>query len=179
MKPIKNTTLLARTEGGKIGMVREAGEVNYSLTRKDEDVIIEKALSILAKRIKKGKTQFSKPEDAIKFLSLHLTEQEYESFLLILLDSQNIILDIHEMFRGTINSTEVHTRELVKTVLDSNASGIVIAHNHPSGYNVPSQADKTLTENLRKIFKPLEVRVLDHILIAGVEHYSFAENGLI
>ncbi|RIZ67494.1 MAG: hypothetical protein D0528_12040, partial [Methylococcales bacterium] len=84
-----------------------------------------------------------------------------------------------ELFRGTIDGASVYPREVVKQALHHNAAAVIFAHNHPSGVTEPSQADKQITEKLKKALDLFDIRVLDHFIIGDGEPYSFAEHGLI
>ena len=83
------------------------------------------------------------------------------------------------MFRGTLTQTSVYPREVVKAVLRHNAAAVILAHNHPSGVPEPSQSDRSLTDTLKQALSLVEVRVLDHFIVAGTETVSFAERGLV
>nr|ELN5399091.1 DNA repair protein RadC [Pseudomonas aeruginosa] len=89
------------------------------------------------------------------------------------------LIDYAEMFRGTIDSAEVHPREVVKEALRLNAAAVIISHNHPSGNPEPSAADRAMTSQLRQALALVDVRTLDHIIVAGGTTTSFAERGLI
>jgi len=96
-----------------------------------------------------------------------------------LLDSQNRLIEAHELFRGTLSQTSVYPREVVKYTLARNAAAVVFAHNHPSGVAEPSRADELLTQNLKQALALVDVRVLDHFVVAGTSTVSFAERGLV
>jgi DNA repair protein RadC len=89
------------------------------------------------------------------------------------------LIEYAEMFRGTIDGASVYPRELVKEALRHNAAAVIISHNHPSGNPEPSQADKVLTQRLNEALRLVDVRVLDHVIVAGNSTASFAERGLI
>jgi len=97
----------------------------------------------------------------------------------VLLDAQNRVLSCEEMFRGTLTETSVYPREIVKTALTANAAAVIFAHNHPSGVSEPSRADESLTRQLKAALALVDVKVLDHFVIAGDEFVSFAERGLL
>jgi DNA repair protein RadC len=99
---------------------------------------------------------------------------EHEVFIILLLDSQNRLIEAHELFRGTLSQTSVYPREVVKYTLARNAAAVVFAHNHPS-----SRADELLTQNLKQALALVDVRVLDHFVVAGTSTVSFAERRLI
>jgi DNA repair protein RadC len=120
------------------------------------------------------------PRAVRDWLRLKLAGLPHEVFLILLLDSQNRVISSEQLFRGTLNQTSVHPREVVKLALQRNAAAVILAHNHPSGVAEPSQADRLLTETLIKALGLIDVRVLDHFIVAGnAEPLSFAERGLL
>jgi len=141
--------------------------------------IINKALAILENRLAKPDRVLSKPEDAISYLKLHFAGLEHESFRIMFLNSRHGLIQLKEMFRGTIDGAPVFPREVVKAALQFNAAAVILAHNHPSGHSEPSPADKQITKRLAEALRLVDVRVLDHIVVGGDETYSFAEHGLM
>ncbi|MEI6302525.1 MAG: DNA repair protein RadC [Betaproteobacteria bacterium] len=119
------------------------------------------------------------PSSVKDYLRLHFAEREHESFVTLFLDAQNRLISAEELFRGTLTQTSVYPREVVKRSLAANAAGVIFAHNHPSGVAEPSRADELLTRTLRQALALVDVRVLDHFVIAGANAVSFAEIGLI
>jgi DNA repair protein RadC len=116
--------------------------------------------------------------DVVKtYLRSRFTCQPHESFLVLFLDVKNRLIDAQEMFSGTLTHTSVYPREVVKAALRRNAAGIMLAHNHPSGVCEPSDADLRLTSALTQALALVDVRVLDHFVVAGSHVHSFAENG--
>lgn len=113
------------------------------------------------------------------FLRIHFAGREYESFVVLFLDAQNRLLAPLEMFRGTLTETSVYPREIVKAALRENAAAVIFAHNHPSGVAEPSRADEMLTQTLKKSLALVDVKVLDHFVVAGASILSFAERGLV
>ena len=113
------------------------------------------------------------------FLRLHFATYEQEAFVAIFLDSQHQVIVVDELFRGTLTQTSVYPREVVKASLRCNASAVLLAHNHPSGVAEPSQSDRMLTDALRQALLLVDVRVLDHFIVAGNSVLSFAERGLL
>jgi len=113
------------------------------------------------------------------YLRLLLNGKQYEVFVCLWLDAQHRVLRTEEAFRGTLTQTSVYPREIVKAALRANAASCVFAHNHPSGVAQPSQADELLTRNLREALSLVEVKVLDHFIVAGNQAISFAERGLL
>ena len=113
------------------------------------------------------------------YLRLKLRDLPHEVFMGLYLDAQNRVIGDEELFRGTLTQTSVYPREVVKRALAHNAAGVILAHNHPSGVAEPSQADEALTRSLRQALALVDVRVLDHFVIAGNSAVSFAERGLL
>jgi len=113
------------------------------------------------------------------YLRLALSGREHEVFVALMLDAQHRVLAIEELFRGTLTQTSVYPREVVKVALRSNAAAAIFAHNHPSGVAQPSQADELLTRSLRDALALVDVKVLDHFVVAGNQALSFAERGLL
>lgn len=111
------------------------------------------------------------------FLRLKLAGLPHEVFVGVFLDTQNRVLAVEELFRGSLSQTSVYPREVVKRALAHNAGGVIFAHNHPSGVAEPSQADRWLTEQLKTALALVDVRVLDHFIVAGGGGVSFAERG--
>lgn len=112
-------------------------------------------------------------------LRLHFAGREHESFVAMFLDAQHRLIETHELFRGTLTQTSVYPREVVKESLRVNAAAVIFSHNHPSGVTEPSQADQRLTTALKSALALVDVRVLDHFIVAGASILSFAERGLI
>ena len=113
----------------------------------------------------------------LDFLHSSLAHREREIFQVIFFDNQHRILHTSELFSGTINSVEVHPREIVREALKWNAAALILAHNHPSGIATPSNADREITQRIVQACTLLNLRVLDHIVIGRGEHVSFAEQG--
>lgn len=122
---------------------------------------------------------FNDPASAKEYFTAKLQGLEHEVFGIAFLTTQHQLIAYSEMFRGTLNQTSVYPREVVKEALRLNAAACVLTHNHPSGCNEPSNADLKCTKNLQDALGTIEVRILDHIIVAGKNTYSFAENGLI
>jgi DNA repair protein RadC len=113
------------------------------------------------------------------YLRLRLASRKEEAFLCIWLNAQHKAIDIEEPFRGTLTQTSVYPREIVKAALRLNAAAVIFAHNHPSGVAEPSRADELLTRDLASALALVEVKVLDHFVVAGSHTVSFAERGLL
>ncbi len=121
----------------------------------------------------------STPEFVKDYLRLFFAGREYESFVVLFLDAQNRLIVASELFRGTLTQTSVYPREVVKEALRVNAVSLIFSHNHPSGNTTPSRADEMLTQTLKAALALIDVRVLDHIIVAGNQTLSFAERGLL
>jgi DNA repair protein RadC len=119
------------------------------------------------------------PHTVRDYLKLHFAGREFESFVAIFLDAQHRVIVAEELFKGTLTQTSVYPREVVKAALKHNAAAVIFAHNHPSGTTEPSKSDELLTSALKQALALLDVRVLDHFIVAGNQTMSFAERGLI
>ena len=119
------------------------------------------------------------PQVVRDWLQLHCAALEHEVFIVLLLDAQNRVLSVEELFRGTLTQTSVFPREIVKVALRANAAAVIFAHNHPSGVAEPSRADEALTQSLKHALALVDVKVLDHFVVGGAAVMSFAERGLI
>ena len=119
------------------------------------------------------------PQAVRDYLRLSLSTRPYEVFVGLFLDSQNRLLSAEELFRGTLAQTSVYPREVVKAALSRNAAAMIFAHNHPSGVAEPSRADELLTQALKQALALVDIRTLDHFVVAGTRLTSFAERGLL
>jgi DNA repair protein RadC len=142
-----------------------------------EHQILEEAAMIIEQRhLREG--IYENPAATKEFLNFKLHQHEREVFSVMLLDNQHQLIEYQELFFGTINAANIYPREVLKAVLDSHASAVIFAHNHPSGITEPSQADIEITKVLKDALGLIDVRVLDHIVV-GKDSTSFAERGLI
>jgi DNA repair protein RadC len=139
---------------------------------------IELARRSLTEQMKK-RSALTSPGAVRDYLRLALAAKPHEVFVCIWLDAQHRVIDCVEAFRGTLTQTSVYPREIVKAALGANAAAVIFAHNHPSGAAQPSQADELLTRNLKEALALVEVKVLDHFIVAGNQAISFAERGLL
>lgn len=139
---------------------------------------IELGRRYLQAELAEGDT-FNSPEQTRDFLSLKLRAYPYEVFACLYLDNQHRLISFEELFRGTIDSTQVHPREVVRTALKYNAAAVILSHNHPSGVAEPSKADIEITSQLKKALALVEIRVLDHFIVGNDTAISFAERGLL
>ncbi|MES2901425.1 MAG: DNA repair protein RadC [Pseudomonadota bacterium] len=138
--------------------------------------VMELAQRAIGEQLRAGQTLAS-PDTVRTFLRMQLARQPHESFLVLFLDVKNRLLACDEMFRGTLTHTSVYPREVLKAALGYNAASVMFAHNHPSGVADPSEADLLLTRALVEALRLVDVRVLDHFVIAGAKVHSFAEHG--
>jgi DNA repair protein RadC len=125
------------------------------------------------------RTLFDSPSRVKEYLGLALARREHEVFAVLFLDAQHQLIEMEEMFRGTLTQTSVYPREVVKRALAHNAAAVVFAHNHPSGVAEPSRADEFLTQTLKSALALVDIRVLDHLVVGRGDVVSFAERGLL
>ena len=118
-------------------------------------------------------------DDVLAYLKHNLRDKNREVFLVIFLNGQNQIIKMEILFEGTLSTSAVYPREVVKRTIDNDAAALVFVHNHPSGNPNPSQDDLTITKKLKKAVQAIDVSVHDHLIIAGNDVYSFADHGLI
>ena len=141
--------------------------------------VLEMSRRALAEEMKRSNA-FSTPAAVRDYLRLHLAGLAHEVFLALWLDAQNCLIAAEELFHGTLTQTSVYPREVVKKALWHNAAAVDLAHNHPSGVAEPSNADQLLTRELKQALALVDVRVLDHFIVAGQNQpLSFAERGLL
>jgi DNA repair protein RadC len=119
------------------------------------------------------------PADTRNFLIAQLRDRPYEVFCCLYLDNRHRLLRFEELFRGTIDGATVHPREVLRQALAHNAAALIVAHNHPSGVAEPSQADELITRRLKDALALVDIRLLDHLVIAGADAVSMAERGWI
>ena len=134
------------------------------------------ARQAIAKRFRRGAT-LSSPGLVREYLRVTFATLDHEVFCVLLLDTHHRLLSFQQMFRGTLDSAAVFPREVVKEVLKYNAGAVIFAHNHPSGLAEPSVADECITRRLKEALALIDVRVLDHLVVAGATFVSMAERG--
>ena len=140
--------------------------------------VMELARRALAQQLR-TRQAFDSPDAVKHYLQLHLAHKGHEVFAVLFLDSQHRLLALEELFRGTLTQTSVYPREVVLRALHHHAAAVVLAHNHPSGSVQPSRADEALTQTLKTTLALVDVRVLDHIIVAPGQALSMAEQGLV
>jgi DNA repair protein RadC len=126
-----------------------------------------------------GQPVIHSPQLLKEYLRKHFAGYEHEAFVVVFLNAQHRVIAVEEIFRGTLTQTSVYPREVVKRSLAQNAGAVVLAHNHPSGEPEPSRADEHLTQTLKSALALVDVRVIDHAIVAGDRSVSMAERGLM
>ena len=139
----------------------------YRIPRYQVQLVREGSVSVKNKRIEA-------PETAIKILQSFLSGTDRENFVVMLLDTKNVVIGINVVSVGSLTSTAAHPREVFKPAILSNANSIIIAHNHPSGDPSPSEEDTKVTNRLVEGGKLLGIEVLDHIIIGDGTERSFS-----
>ena len=140
--------------------------------------VLELARRAMAQQLREREVCDSPP--AVQhYLQLHLAGRTHEVFAVLFLDSGNRLIAMEELFRGTLTQTSVYPREVVLRALHHHAAAVVLAHNHPSGSVQPSRADEALTQTLKAALALVDVRVLDHVIVAPGAALSMAEQGLV
>jgi DNA repair protein RadC len=133
---------------------------------------------VLNRRFRRG-VILESPAKTHQYLTHRLADREHEVFTVLLLDNRHRLIEYLELFRGTIDGASVYPREVVKEALRHNAAAVIACHNHPSGVCEPSQADQVITRRLREALALVDIRLLDHILIAGSQAVSLASRGFL
>lgn len=142
------------------------------------DEIMSAARTALNHKVRRG-TGLTCPRVTRDFLMIRLGSLCHEVFTLIYLDNHCRFIAAQDLFRGTIDRATIHPREVVKEALKHNAAKVILAHVHPSGFAEPTKADHYITERLKHALALVDIRVLDHVIVAGGETMSFAESGLL
>jgi DNA repair protein RadC len=158
------TTLYVRDQSG----FREA----------DATDVLDRAQALIAQRFRAGSPVLASPERTREFLRVHLGGLNVETFGMLHLDNRHRLIAAEDLFRGTLDRASVHPREVVKAVLAHNAAAVVLYHNHPSGLSEPSAADELITRRLKEALALVDVRVLDHLIVAE-SIFSFSEHELL
>ncbi|ELY2553236.1 RadC family protein [Cronobacter sakazakii] len=140
---------------------------------------VKRALTLLDRHLRETGVAFTSTQAASDWLKLKMAGLERGEFMVMYLNQQNQLIAYETLFAGSISSTEVHPREVVKRALYFNAAAVILAHNHPSGDIIPSQADKTITQRLVQALHLVDIRVPDHLIVGGTQILSFAEHGLL
>ncbi len=144
----------------------------------NERKVLARAARIMEREIRYGDV-LSSPAKVRDFLKLRFAGLEHEVFGMLVLDNRHRVIEYVELFRGTIDGAACYPREVVKEVLRLNGAAVIFSHNHPSQVPVESDADIAITRKLKDALMLYDVRVLDHIICAGVNANSLAERGLL
>ena len=149
-----------------------------SLSRTEKSSVIKLALAVLSARYRPGRA-FTSPEDIEGFLRLKLTGRRNEVFGIVYLDTRHRLIEIAELFNGTVDGAAVYPRVVVQKALEKNAAAVVLFHNHPSGVAEPSESDRSITQRLSRALALIDVRLLDHLVVTDGAFVSLAERGWI
>jgi DNA repair protein RadC len=171
--------------GGLAGLLHASGDdlravkgLGGTAKRSELLAVLELARRAVAEQLKEREV-FGSPDSVKTYLQLHLARRPHEVFAGLFLDAQNRLIAMEELFRGTLTQTSVYPREVVLKSLHHHAAAVVLAHNHPSGTVQPSRADEALTQTLKAALSLVDVRVLDHVIVAPGQALSMAEKGLL
>lgn len=198
LQHVSNHDLLAALVGKRaaIKMLGEAGnslntilreaEKPYLIDRGNENPGLLEPLAAALELVRRAmleqareRTYLTSPQEVRAYLRARMRNLEHEEFYVVFLNARHGVITVESMFRGTLTQTSVHPREVVKRAIAHNAAAVILAHNHPSGSSDPSHADQMLTNTLKDALGLVDVRVLDHFVIADEKITSFAEKGLI
>ena len=149
-----------------------------ALSKSEKSSVVTLALNVLSQRFRPGRA-FTSPEDIEGYLRLKLTGRRNEVFGIIYLDTRHCLIEIAELFQGTVDGAAVYPRVVVQQALEKNAAAIVVFHNHPSQVSEPSEADRSITLKLSRALALFDVRLLDHLVVTDGDMVSFAQHGLI
>lgn len=138
---------------------------------------IREALTLLERQLREPGASFTSSNAVRDWLRLNPATLEREALSVLWLDNQHRLIAHDTLFPGTINTITVHPREVVRAGLKHNAAAAVLAHNHPSGEAEPGKADRKITERLKQALDLVDIRLLDHLVVGGMETVSFAERG--
>jgi len=145
----------------------------------EEKTAIYNAIQIIEKLALKTSLMATSSKAVKDYCRLQIGSLERENFGILFLNNQNELISFEVMFQGSVNAASVYPMPCVKKALELNSNRLILVHNHPSGLNAPSEADKVITNRLVDAFKLLDIQVLDHLIVSCTGSYSFTENGLI
>ncbi len=126
-----------------------------------------------------GENYIQSSENVLDYLRHNLRDRGREVFLVVLLNGRNQVLDIVELFEGTLTTSAVYPREVIKLILEKDAAAVIFVHNHPSGNPKPSKDDQNLTQKLKAACSTIDVQLHDHLIIAGNDYTSMADKGMV
>lgn len=159
---------------GSFSLIHGLGPAKYAQLQ----AVLELANRALAEQLKENCT-LNSPQAVKHYLQLLIGNKSFETFVVLFLDVKNRLIQSEELFRGSLTRASVYPREIVKRALHHNCAAVILAHNHPSGNTEPSSSDIELTNELNKALSLVDIKVLDHIVVASNQAHSFAEHGLI
>ena len=126
-----------------------------------------------------GENYIQSSENVLDYLRHNLQNHGREVFLVVLLNGRNQVLDIVELFEGTLTTSAVYPREVIKLILEKDAAAVIFVHNHPSGNPKPSKDDQNLTQKLKAACSTIDVQLHDHLIISGNDYTSMADKGMV
>ena len=144
----------------------------------EQQSLITLALTLLEEKHRPGEALTS-PADTRRYLRLRLADYQNEVFGCVFLSNRHQVIEVAELFQGTIDGASVYPRVVVQKALECNAAALVLYHNHPSGIAEPSLADEAITRRLRDALALIDVRIIDHLVVTAGEAFSFADKGMI
>lgn len=149
-------------------------------SQETECSIIDRAKSIIMSQLQeKEVTYIQASKDVKNYLSMEFNGEKREKFCCLFLDQSHKFIECRTLFYGTVNQCNVYPREVLRACIILNASAIILAHNHPSGNLEASEADKAITKNIQEAASMIDVRVLDHFIVSGLDSLSFVEKGYL
>lgn len=141
-------------------------------------LVQEVAREFLKERIL-DKPIYSCSKEVFDYLYHSMRDLKKEKFKVLFLDSQNQVIEVEDLFEGTLTASSVYSREIIEKAIKHNAASLLFAHNHPSGNPEPSGSDKEITQDLVFAGSIMQIKVLDHIIVGENKYFSFADEGLI
>jgi DNA repair protein RadC len=169
---MKNTSE-TQTEQDRFG-----GLSPYQLNPVEQQSLMTLALTLLEEKHRPGEALTS-PEDTRRYLRLRLAGYQNEVFGCVFLSNRHRVIEVAELFQGTIDGASVHPRVVVQRALSCNAAALILYHNHPSSVAEPSHADEAITRRLKEALALIDVRIIDHLVVTAGEAVSLAESGLL
>jgi DNA repair protein RadC len=148
---------------------------------KRELATLERAENLIRERMQDYGVALDSPDHTRRLLTTRFAQgdQQREVFTVMFLNAQNQLIEVEDVFTGTLDGAAVYPREVVRKALQLGAAACIFAHNHPSGTPEPSHADRRITERLQAALMLMDIKVLDHIIVCGTNTYSFSESGLL
>ncbi|MFB0516353.1 MAG: DNA repair protein RadC [Candidatus Neomarinimicrobiota bacterium] len=181
----KPTAKALMTKFGSLGAVLDAPPSLLKNVKGvgDKNIFGLRLVQAVARRYLKeeiiGKDYIQSASQVLTYLTHRLKNRNREQFLIILLNGRNQLIDLVTLFEGSLTTSAVYPREVIKLVLERDAAAVIFVHNHPSGNLSPSQDDHRITERLKQACQSIDVQVHDHLIIGGNDYFSFADNGLL